>query len=200
MTINKILARLVLVAAGSLGVAGGAGAVAVNCSNNTTINYMQIDSSIVSACLGSGDGNISGNPGSDEFLSGATGAGYGLISKTDEANPYAIVTSYDEMTGLGSFGFNVSAWDAFASLAIGFKYGTGQNIDSWFVYSLVRPTGGGDFTFVNVCPMEGGCGSGLSHVNLYGIAGSNEVPEPAALGLLGLALGGLSIAWRRRKA
>jgi len=171
-----------------------AGAVAISCKDLDQ-NYMNVDSSYVSSCINSGTGNI-GNGQNDDFLNGGGTAlgwadiGDGLFDQDTNTN-----------TGSsGSFSFDSALWNNYGSLAIGFKFGTGNQPDEWFVYTLQNLVSSGDWDFINTF----GKGGGLSHVEVYG-SGSppppppRSVPEPATLSMLGLGLIGLGFAARRRK-
>jgi len=168
-------------------------AVPIACSDTAgPENYMEIDDSQVSACLDSGTGNINGNPASDLFLTGVgAGMGYELITKTDDAVVlFGLMFTQNGTTG--SWSFDASVRDYFSDLVIGFKFGTGNQPDEWFVFSVADldpSVSSGDWAFFNL----GRRGGGLSHVNLYGI---QTVPEPGTLLLL--ATGLFLIAWRRK--
>jgi hypothetical protein len=145
----------------------------------STNNHMLVDDSIVSGCVDAGVGNI-GSGQNDDFLA----ANSGYTDVTSEAGPIS----------LGSpFSFNASLWDTYDALAIGFKFGTGNQPDEWFVYDLQQGVSTGAWTFVNVF----GTGGGLSHITLYATGGTTTVPEPATLGLL--TLGVLAFGRRRRQ-
>lgn len=158
---------------------------------DTTVNYMTMDDTQASACLGGGVGNISGNPLTDDWLlSTGNSAGYTLASKDDGSNPFNIMTTQTLSTRSGSSG----TWSIDPSFgALGFKFGTGNRPDEWFVFELVQGISSGTWEFMNTFRR----GGGLSHTNLYSIP-SQDVPEPAALGLLGLGLLGLAISRSRR--
>lgn len=168
-----------------------AGATPIACAAvSETTNYMEIDDSQVLACVGSGLGNLSGNPANDPFLLSAAGAGYELITKSDDVT---VLFSFlvTQAGTAGTWGFDASVLDSFSDLVIGFKFGTGNTLDNWFVYSVIDLITSGNWNFFNLSER----GDGFSHGNLYGIATS--VPEPGTLALLGTGL--ILIALRRRK-
>lgn len=187
---------------------GTAGAAPILCQNPEN-NHMLIDDSQVTACLAAGVGNLSGNPtggNADPFLTGV-GASYSFLGKDNEGlNEYNV--SKTQADNVGGWKFDADVWDAYESIAIGFKFGTGNNPDEWFVFQVTTDVYEGTWTFVNMFfnPAGKPIGGGLSHVNLYGILKSGggddppqDVSEPGVLFLLGAGLLGLGWA-RRRKA
>jgi hypothetical protein len=179
----RVSAALIALAAGLL--AGTANAVPVLCED-ATVNHMYVDSAQVSSCLGAGTGNVNGNPATDDFLTGE-GSGLGLVGIG--------LASYTQSGTTGTFSFSSSLWDTWSEIAIGFKFGTGNNPDEWFVYALNPLISSGSWQFVNVF----GRGGGLSHIQLYGTPGGTSVPEPGTLALLGIGMLAAGVA-RRRKA
>lgn len=164
---------------------GSAQASPVLCQN-LAVNHMYVDSAYVSGCVDSGSGNINGNPKTDDFLlSGGTKDGYFGIGEG----------TFTQDGNSGTFSLASSLWDLYADIAIGFKFGTGDKPDEWFVYTLNSGVSSGTWDFVNVF----GTGGGLSHVELYSTTRRTNVPEPATLGLLGLGLLGSTFVRHRAR-
>ena len=169
-------------------------------------NYMALADSHASACLAAGVGTLSGNPSGgnpDEFLTSGAGAGYATVSKTGGTNPFNL--AYDATTKTWSF--DASAWDVFGStmLAIGFKWGTGNTPDEYFVFQLVPEVTSGIYEWFNIAMQRGD--GGLSHMILYAKEGastsssgsSGDVAESGSLTILGLGLLGMGFVRRRQR-
>lgn len=185
MKLKALLGGLIVAAA--IEFAGPAHAAAVLCQEINN-NHMLVDSSYVSACLDAGVGNLTGNPLNDLFITGV-GGGYSFIG----------TSGWTQDQDSGTFSFSSSLWSTYTEIAIGFKFGTGNFPDEWFVYSLNDLVSSGIWTFVNLFDR----GGGLSHVNLYGIPGETppggNVSEPSVVALLGLALTAGALLRRRRR-
>jgi hypothetical protein len=153
--------------------------------------------------LGSGVGNLNGNTSGgnqDDFLTSLAGSGYQLADKSDNTiRPYDLsyTATQSGNQGPGTWSFLENFWNNNTEGAIGFKFGTGNKPDEWFVYELQSGVFEGDWSFVNVH----GNGGGLSHMMLYGnnIASSTVVSEPEALALLLAGFAGLVSVRRRLK-
>ena len=145
----------------------------------------------VDDCVDAGMGNLSGNPATDDFL--LANPTYTLISKSDELlnNPFSVTGSHTSTT-MGTWGFNPTVYNTYSNVFMGFKFGTGNQPDEWFVYDVTNPRFSGTWTFTNVH----GTGGELSHMNLYA-----RVPEPSSLVLMGVGFLtlGLGVAWSRRQ-
>ena len=183
----KILASAAVLALAAVGYVAPASAVPINCID-TTHDYMQVDSSLVSSCLAAGTGNIGQGGGNDPFLNAHSGW-------TNIAEGGWTQTTKTKAQTTGTFNLDSSLWDDYLTLAIGFKFGTGNQPDEWFVYDLQHLVASGGWKFLNTFQK----GGGLSHVVIYGGEKNREVPEPMTLGILGLGLLGLGFA-RRKKA
>lgn len=186
---NKINAIAALAAVAALQ-SMPASAVPVACQS-TTNNHMYIDSLFVSSCVDAGSGNINGNPKTDDFLVSNPSLDWeGLGS----AHQWQVPVLDPKLGSIGGFAFDDGLWDSWDSIAIGFKFGTGNRGDNWFVYLLNEDVSAGLWGFVNWFHK----GGGLSHIELYGVE-RERVPEPSTLGMFGAALLGVALMRRRRQ-
>jgi hypothetical protein len=183
----------------------------IECSEaprNASLNYMAIEDTQVTACLDSGVGTLAGTGSNADFLNENPTLGYEFVSKWDiddnkttGVNVGLSFTQTDDNTALGDrnggWSFDESFWDDYSDAAIGFKFGTGETPDEWFVFSLTPGVFSGSWAFFR--GEEINTGGGLSHINLYTKNDTVTVPEPGTLALLGLGIVGLTVA-RKRKA
>ncbi|PCJ22138.1 MAG: hypothetical protein COB04_01420 [Gammaproteobacteria bacterium] len=181
-------------------------ATEILCSD-PSLNNVTISDSFVSSCLGSGVGNINGNPANDAFL--LLDNSWTFVSKVDgsgNVGDFGLTYTQQDITGTtpkdseGDFSFDASFWDTNDIGAIGFKFGTGNEPDEWFVFELNDQVTSGHWFFDNVLvPGFNKKGNGLSHINLY----SREaipVSEPGMLILMLLGLSGMALNRLKKKA
>lgn len=186
MTVKSMGVSTTVLALAAFSFAGSVGAVPLLCED-AALNHMYVDTAQVSSCLGAGVGNVNGNTLTDSFLTGE-GAGSGLVGIG--------AGSFTQSGTSGTFSLDAGLWQSWSEIAIGFKFGTGNQPDEWFVYLLNPQIASGDWQFVNVFNR----GGGLSHLQLYGRSPTTSVPEPGTLALLGVGLLGAGIARRRKRA
>lgn len=179
-------------------------AVGVDCPATVSLadREMTVTAPIGAVCLGSGTGNLSGNP-ADDPVYGLVGSGYVLIDKSDNTTSgtipnAALSTLTGSMTTGTSGSFSIAA-PGYTNLVVGFHFGEGSPADAalnpdWFAYSL--PGGTTEVDWSILAGAGAGSNPGLSHVNLYGSPA--PVPVPAAVWLLGSALAGV-VAIRRQR-
>jgi len=163
-----------------------ANATAIFCET-TTLNHMSMDNTQVTACVDAGLGNINQNTLTDVFLTsggtlaGYVGAGVGSSFTTGGTDPFT--------TGATEFG----TWTINSAVdAIGFKFGTGNTADEWFIYDLVSGTTTGNWAFFDILAPGFG-GNRLSNIQTY----NKSVPESSTLVLMGFGL--LIVGFNRRK-
>lgn len=192
----KAISGAAAVAVAAVCYTGAVSAATISCKDLEQ-NYMTMSSTLVTGCLDAGPGNI-GNGQNDDFLNGSAGAGW-----TDIGDGTFDQLTQTQSASTGTFAFDSSLWQDWLSLAIGFKFGTGDQPDEWFVFQLDDDVFSGAWNFVNTF----GKGGGLSHVEVYGMDRTTpppppppgSVPEPTTLALFGLSLLGIGFARRRSK-
>jgi hypothetical protein len=155
---------------------------------------MEVPDTQVAVCIDAGLGNIGNSGPNDDFLSGGgTALGYAGAGEG----------TFD--SDAGTWAFDQSYWNGGGPLAIGFKFGTGNTADEWFIYSLVYGVYEGTYEFFPILAPGGETIGRLSHVFVYTAPGDDDdddddtdLPEPGTLGLLGLGLLGVGMTRRHK--
>ena len=164
---------------------GAANAGLIACQETlSTNNYMVVSSDYVHSCVDSGMGELTGIASGDAFLQ----ANSGWVG-VDGGTGTQLTKSSAQTTG--SFSLDSTLWNSWDSLLIGFRFGTGNQPDEWFVYTLKDLVSVGSWTFINV----GQRGGGFTNAQLYGSGAKDlvarevtNVPEPGTISLLGAGL------------
>lgn len=178
--------------------AGAAGAATATC-NVTDADGHPVAGYTVSVtdsagCYAWGNGNINGNVLHDPILNAADMGGNTFEPVATPIDGIAYIgevgvdggsaTGYNKASGTIDIG---SLGDGYSDLVLAIKFG--DNWASFLISAEDNP-----FTY-SISPKKG---AGMSHVLLYGVPA--PVPLPAAGLMLMGALGGLTVAKRRRKA
>lgn len=189
MQIGSGIARIAFTALLATGLPTAALAADILCKTSTN-NHMLVSDAYVSSCIDAGVGNIGqGNQANDDWLNQLP-ANHGYTTIGDQTFTQSGLT--------GTFSIDSSQWNNYGQLFVGFKFGTGNTPDEWFIYQLNANVSSGSWNFVKMFDK----GGGLSHVSLYGKGKPGEeetVPEPASLALLGIGALAAGVARRRRK-
>ena len=175
--------------------AGSANAGLIACQPaSTTNNYMKVADISVSTCVDSGMGELTGIDSTDAFLQ--TNSGWVGIGGATGAQ---LTKTSSQITG--SFSLDSTLWNSWENLLIGFRFGTGNQPDGWFVYTLNDLVSASTWTFVNVR----GLGGGFTNAQLYGSGEKSvlaqtptSVPEPGTISLFGAGLICLGLLRLRR--
>ena len=195
---------LAALATGLLVVGMGGVAQAVPCSDTSTGVFVD-GSSIVLTCE-----NGTGSNDSESAVDGFFGVSdWVKLDKTDEpesgdsGNVDTDLWTGDFTLTDGYFTLYDDIWTDFSSLMVVLKDGgvTDSSVDppttvQWSAYLLTSPELAYDWIYGY---NDNDKLKNISHLTLYGVPGSNPVPEPATMLLFGTGLAGLAAVARRRK-
>jgi len=153
------------------------------------------------------------NPGVCQYKDGnlqnadITAAGFTLVDKngSEGSEPGLFLSSgFPGGSTSGTWAFDLTVdpnpWASYDHLYLAFHFGNGGGSPDSFVVELQNGQTSGDWKFLAVDPQKV---NGLSNYYLLATTGDvppDEIPEPAPIALMGLALAGIALARRRGKA
>jgi len=153
------------------------------------------------------------NPGVCQYIDGnlknadIAAAGFMLIDKngSEGSEPGLLLSSgFPGNSTSGAWEFDLTVdpdpWGSYDHLYLAFHFGNGGGSPDSFVVELQNGQTSGTWEFVAVAPQ---ILNGLSNYYLLATEGDlppDEIPEPAPIALMGLALAGVALARRRAKA
>lgn len=193
--------RVLFAAAAFLG-AGGANAAAVTCGDGALgIRLTAVDPGLVGGLCYAQLGNLdpgfygAGNTLFDIGSTTLTLLGKEEVGQADSSPLLGYTIGGDQY---GTWTVGESAWNSWSRIMLGFHFGGAKNEvntnpDS-FVVELAPTDNSGSWALTGPEAVKL---TGLSNIYLFGV-GPQDVPEPALLGLVGLALVGFAGARRRQ--
>ncbi len=208
-TIRKTTLSLAL-AAGVVGFAATSAEAGVCTTGDVTLN-----GTFATTCVGqgagqSGNSNISASDVDYYYAAHFGGGNFTLLDGTSSINNVVFTITDTTFGKIGDFNLNWTGGTlpmAF-DLAIALKASNSASLYFFDDFALAQTPGTAKGHYTITITNNGGQIPGLSNISLFGRKGTTtaatppttNVPEPAALGILGLGLAGLFAARRSRRA